>query len=75
MQLPTLIKERLFLIGKDGIHGPGIDQLCKETTANVNGTGDSHFKDPTFVKAAKQMHEATLLTEGGFTGSQSTSLK
>jgi hypothetical protein len=64
------IKERMFLIGKDGINGPDIDQLRKETTANINGAGDSHFKDPEFVKAARQMHEAKLLAEGGFKGSQ-----
>lgn len=64
------IKERMFLIGKDGINGPDIDQLRKETTASINGAGDSHFKDPAFVKAARQMHEAKLLAEGGFKGSQ-----
>jgi hypothetical protein len=62
------VQERLFLIGKDGINGPDIDQLRKETTANVNGAGDSHFEDPEFVKAAKDMHEAKLLAEGGFKG-------
>jgi hypothetical protein len=62
----------MFLIGKDGINGPDIDQLRKETTANVNGAGDSHFKDPAFVKAAKDMHEAKLLAEGGFKGSERT---
>ena len=66
------VQERLFLIGKDGINGPDIDQLRKETTANVNGAGDSHFEDPAFVKAAKDMHEAKLLAEGGFTGSERT---
>jgi hypothetical protein len=66
----TDIKERLFLIGKDGINGPDIDQLRKETTANINGADDSHFKDPEFVKAVKDMHEAKLLAEGGFKGSQ-----
>jgi hypothetical protein len=40
------IKERMFLIAKDGVNGPDIDQLRKETTANINGVGDSHFKDP-----------------------------
>lgn len=64
------IKERLFLIDKDGINGPDIDQLRKETTANVNVAEDSYFKDPAFVKAAKEMHEAKLLAEGGFTGAQ-----
>ncbi len=71
----TEIKERLFLIGKDGVHGPDIDKLRKETTNTVNGAGDSHFKDPAFVKAARQMHEAKLLAEGGFTGSQSASME
>lgn len=64
------IKERLFLIGKDGINGPDIEQLRKETTANINGAGDAHFTDPQFVKAAKELHEAKLLAEGGFTGTQ-----
>jgi hypothetical protein len=66
------VQERMFLIGKDGINGPDIDQLRKETTANVNGAGDSHFEDPAFVQAAKDMHEAKLLAEGGFTGSERT---
>ncbi|MFF1252731.1 hypothetical protein ACFVYC_09595 [Pseudarthrobacter sp. NPDC058329] len=70
------IKERMFLIGKDGINGPDIDQLRKETAANVNGADDdSHFKDPAFVKAAKEMHEAKLLAEAGFTGSQWASVE
>jgi hypothetical protein len=64
------IKERMFLISKDGINGPDIDQLRKETTANVNVTEDSYFKDPAFVKAAKEMHEARLLAEAGFEGSE-----
>lgn len=69
------VKERMFLIGKDGINGPDIDQLRKETTANVNGAGDAHFEDPGFVKAAKDMHEAKLLAEGGFTGAERTPVK
>lgn len=69
------IKERLFLIGKDGINGPDIEQLRKETTANINGASESHFNDPQFVKAAKEMHEAKLLAEGGFTGSQVASME
>lgn len=64
------VQERMFLIGKDGINGPDIDQLRKETTANVNGADNSHFQDPEFVKAAKDMHEAKLLAEGGFKGSE-----
>jgi hypothetical protein len=68
------IKERMFLIGKDGINGPDLDQLRKETTA-VNGAGDSHFEDPGFVQAAKDMHEARLLAEGGFTGSERTPME
>jgi hypothetical protein len=71
----TEIKERLFLIGKDGVDGPDIDQLRKETTTNINGADDSHFKDPEFVKAAKEMHEAKLLAEGGFTGSTWSSME
>ena len=66
------VKERLFLIGKDGINGPDHRPAAEETTANVNGAGDCHFNDPAFVKAAKDMHEAKLLAEGGFTGSQRT---
>jgi hypothetical protein len=66
------VQERLFLIGKDGINGPDIDQLRRETTANINGAADSHFEDPAFVQAAKDMHEAKLLAEGGFTGSERT---
>jgi hypothetical protein len=69
------IKERLFLIGKDGVNGPDIDQLRKETIVNVSGAGDSHFTDPEFVKAAKEMHDAKLLAEGGFTGTQFSSLE
>lgn len=62
------VKERMFLIGKDGINGPDLEQLRKETTANVNGASEEHFKDPGFVDAAKNLHEAKLLAEGGFTG-------
>lgn len=62
------VKERMFLIGKDGINGPDIEQLRKETTANVNGAGEEHFQDPAFVNAAKNLHEAKLLAEGGFKG-------
>lgn len=69
------IKERLFLIGKDGINGPDIEQLRKETTANISGASEFHFNDPQFVKAAKEMHEAKLLAEGGFTGSQIASME
>jgi hypothetical protein len=68
----AIVKERLFLIGKDGINGPNIDQLRMETTANVNGAGDAHFEDPAFVKAAEDLHEAKLLAEGGFQGSERT---
>ncbi|MDE8670876.1 hypothetical protein PY310_20095 [Pseudarthrobacter sp. H3Y2-7] len=69
------VKERLFLIGKDGINGPDIDQLRKETTANINGTEEAHFKDPEFVKAAKELHDAKLLAKGGFKGTQFSSLE
>ncbi|NHW48693.1 hypothetical protein HAV21_17645 [Paenarthrobacter sp. MSM-2-10-13] len=62
------VKERMYLIGKDGINGPDIDQLRKETTANINGAAEEHFKDPAFVDAAKNLHEAKLLAEGGFKG-------
>ena len=69
------VKERMFLIGKDGINGPDIDQLRQETMNNINGAVDSHFKDPEFVKAAKEMHEARLLAEAGFTGSRNLPLE
>jgi hypothetical protein len=69
------IKERMFLIGKDGVNGPDIDQLRKETITNISGTGDSHFQDPEFVKAAKEMREAKLLAEGGFKGSPWSTLE
>ncbi|MFF2347678.1 hypothetical protein [Pseudarthrobacter sp. NPDC058119] len=69
------VKERLYLIGKDGINGPTIDQLRDETTAIVNGAGDDHFKDPAFVEAAQELHEAKLLAEGGFTGTGQESLE
>ncbi|MEC5180856.1 hypothetical protein [Arthrobacter sp. CG_A4] len=65
----TALKERLYLIGRDGVNGPTIDQLREETTANFNGAGDGHFKDASFVEAAKDWHEAKLLAEGGFEGS------
>jgi hypothetical protein len=66
----AIVKERMFLIGKDGINGPDIDQLRKETTANINGAGDAHFEDPEFVKAAKNMHEARLLAAAGVKSEQ-----
>lgn len=69
------VQERMFLIGKDGINGPDLDQLRKETTANINGAGNSHFQDPAFVQAAKDMHDARLLAEGGFEGSGPTSVE
>ncbi|TDT73565.1 hypothetical protein DFO47_11723 [Arthrobacter sp. AG258] len=71
----TTVKERLYLIGKDGINGPTIDHLREETTAAVNGAGVDHFKDPAFVKAAQEMHEAKLLAEAGFTGVGQDSLE
>lgn len=69
------VKERLYLIGKDGINGPDIDQLRKETAENVNGAGNEHFEDPGFVQAAKEMHETKLLAEAGFTGSERTPME
>jgi hypothetical protein len=69
------VKERLYLIGKDGINGPTIDQLREETAANFNGAGEDHFKDAGFVDAAKDWHEARLLAEGGFKGTQDQSLE
>lgn len=65
----------MFLIGKDGINGPDIDQLRKETAENINGAGDAHLEDAAFVQAAKEIHEAKLLAEGGFEGSQQSSLE
>ena len=64
----TTVKERLYLIGKDGINGPTIEKLREETTANFNGAGEDHFNDASFVDAAKEWHEAKLLAEGGFKG-------
>lgn len=71
----TTVKERLYLIGKDGINGPTINQLREETTANFNGAGDEHFKDASFVNAVREWHEAKLLAEGGFTGTQDQPLE
>ncbi|MET3810816.1 hypothetical protein [Arthrobacter sp. UYEF3] len=71
----TAVKERLYLIGKDGLSGPTIDQLRDETTANFNGAEADHFKDASFVEAAKEWHEAKLLAEGGFHGSQDQPLE
>lgn len=69
------VKERLFLIGKDGVNGPDIDQLRKETVQNFNGAGNAHFEDPAFVRAAKDLHETRLLAEAGFSGSDRTPMK
>jgi hypothetical protein len=69
------VKERMFLISKDGITGPDIDLLREVTTATINGARESHFQDTVFVKAATDMHEARLLAEGGFTGSQWSTLE
>jgi hypothetical protein len=69
------VKERLYLIGKDGINGPTIDQLREETAAIFNGAGADHFKDAGFVDAARDWHETKLLAEGGFKGSQDQSLE
>lgn len=71
----TIVKERLYLIGKDGLNGPTIDQLRDETTANFNGASHDHFKDAAFVNAAKDWHEAKLLAEGGFTGTHDQPLE
>lgn len=64
----TIVKERLYLIGKDGINGPTIAQLREETTANFNGACEEHFKETSFVDAARDWHEAKLLAGGGFNG-------
>jgi hypothetical protein len=71
----AIVQERLFLIGKDGLNGPDIDQLRKETAENVNGAGNAHFDDPAFVQAAKDMHETKLLAEAGFTGLELTPME
>lgn len=71
----TTVKERLYLIGKDGINGPTIDQLREETTANFNGVREEHFKDTSFVDAARDWHEAKLLAGGGFNGSEQQPLE
>jgi hypothetical protein len=65
----TAVRERLYLIGRDGVNGPTIDQLREETTANFNGAGEGHFQDASFVEAAKEWREAKLLAEAGFVGS------
>ena len=65
----TTVKERLYLIGEDGINGPTIDQLREETAAKFNGAREDHFKDTAFVDTARDWHEAKLLAEGGFNGS------
>lgn len=69
------VQERMFLIGKDGVNGPDMDQLREEITSNVNGAGDEHFQDAAFVKAAQELHEAKLLAEGGFAGSSQSSVE
>jgi len=69
------VKERLYLVGKDGINGPDIDQLRTEIAENVNGAGNEHFEDPGFVQAAKEMHETNLLAEAGFAGSEGTPME
>ena len=66
------VQERMFLIGKDGVNGPDIDQLREEIKAIVNGVGDEHFQDAAFLKAAQDLHEARLLAEGGYSGPQSS---
>jgi hypothetical protein len=71
----TTVKERLYLVGKDGINGPTTDQLRDETAANFTGAGEDHFNDASFVDAAKEWHEAKLLAEGGFTGTQAEPLE
>lgn len=71
----TAVKERLYLIGKDGINGPTIEKLREETTANFTGAGEDHFNDSRFVDAAKEWHDAKLLAEGGFTGSREQPLE
>lgn len=71
----TTVKERLYLIGKDGINGPTIEKLREETTANFTGAGEDHFNDAGFVDAAKEWHDAKLLAEGGFTGSREQPLE
>lgn len=71
----TSVKERLYLIGKDGINGPTIDQLREETTANFTGVREDHFHNAKFVDAAKEWHEVKLLAGGGFTGSQGQPLE
>jgi hypothetical protein len=69
------VKERLYLIGKDGLNGPTMEQLREETAANFNGAGEDHFKDASFVEAANEWHEAKLLAEGGFEGTQDQPLE
>lgn len=70
-----VIKERMLLIAKDTTNGPDAEQLRNETMAYVNDAHDSHFDDPEFVKAAKDMYEAKILAEGGFKCAQFAFLK
>ncbi|MDJ0321975.1 hypothetical protein [Pseudarthrobacter sp. PS3-L1] len=69
------VQERKYLIGKDGINGPDIDQLRKETEQNVGSADALHFNDADFVHAAKNMHEAKILAEGGFKGNEFSSME
>lgn len=69
------IQERKYLIEADGINGPDIDQLRKETEQNYGATEASRFNDADFVHAAKEMHEATVLAKGGFKGNEFSSME
>lgn len=69
------VKERMFLIDQDGINGPDLGQLRKETAATINGAGEEHFQDPDFVKAAQELREARILAEGGFTGNAHSTME
>lgn len=62
----TEMKERMFLIGRDGINGPTIDQLRTETEQHFTGSRSGLFTDTEFVETARHWHEAKLLAEGGF---------
>lgn len=69
------MKERKYLIARDGINGRTIGRLRDETNAGINGVREEHFQEPSFVAAATDWHEARLLAEGGFTGTKNEPLE
>lgn len=69
------VAERMYLIEKDGVNGPSIDQLREEIGQNYSGADDALFKDPDFVNTAKDWHESKALAEGGFVDKGNTGLE